>query len=63
MRVKSEIRAKNMMYLKAVREAKNRASLRTEQTRLHSLMYEQISPGLRERVQARRATVSQLLQP
>ena len=63
MRRKAELRAKNVMYLKSVREAKDRASLKVEQDRLHSLVYEQISPGLRERIQARRQTISQLLTP
>ena len=61
MRQRAELRAKNVMFLKAVRESKDRASLRTEQARLHSLMYQQISPALREKVHARREAINQLL--
>ena len=61
MRQRAELRAKNVMFLKAVRESKDRASLRTEQARLHSLMYQQISPALREKVHARREALNQLL--
>ena len=61
MRQRAELRAKNVMFLKAVRESKDRASLRTEQARLHSLLYSSISPALREKVHARREAINQLL--
>ena len=54
LRRRAELRAKNLMFLKQVRESKDRATLRVEQDRLHGLLYQQISPALRERVLARR---------
>ena len=61
LRKKAELIGENMRFQNAVRNARDRATLRTEQARLHSMMYEQISPGLRERVQQRRENISQLL--
>ena len=53
----------NVRWQNAVRASRDRAALRTEQDRLHSLMYQSIAPGLRERVAQRRETISQLLTP
>ena len=63
LRKRGELMQENIKWQNAVRNAKDRASLRTEQARLHSLMYESIGPGLRERVAQRRETISQLLNP
>ena len=63
LRKKAELQADNVRFQNAVRHARDRATLRTEQARLHSMMYEQISPGLRERVQTRRENISQLMNP
>jgi hypothetical protein len=49
-RKKVENRTENIRFQRAVRNARDRASLRTEHARLHGLLYEQISPALRERV-------------
>ena len=61
MRQRAELRAKNVLFMRQVQQSKERASLRTEQARLHSLIFEQIAPQLRERVHARRETISNLL--
>ena len=63
MRKRQEAMIENIRFANTLRNARDRASLRTEQARLHSLMYESISPGLRERVQQRRENISQLLNP
>ena len=61
LRKKAELIHDNMRFQNAVRNARDRATMRTEQARLHSLMFSQISPGLRERVHQRRENISQLL--
>ena len=61
LRKRAELIGENVRFQNAVRNARERATLRTEQARLHSLMYQQISPGLRERVHQRRENISQLL--
>ena len=61
MRQKAELRAKNVMFLKQVRESKGRASLRVEQDRLHGLLYQQISPALRQQVHRRGYEISKLM--
>ena len=61
MRLQHELRAKNLMFVKSVREARDRASLRTQHARLEGLLYEQISPGLRAHVIARRDAVAHQL--
>ena len=63
LRKKAELIGDNMRFQNAVRNARDRATLRTEQARLHSMLYQQISPGLRERVQQRRETITQLMSP
>jgi len=54
-RKKMENRIENMRFLRAVRQAKNRHTMRTEHAVLHNLLYSQISPGLRERIINRKA--------
>ena len=49
-RKKVENRIENIRFQRAVRNARDRATLRTEHARLHGLLYEQITPALRERV-------------
>ena len=61
MRKRGEIRAKNIMYLKAVREAKDRQTLRTEQMQLHSLLHTTVAPGLRDRIRSRSKVVGKML--
>ena len=61
LRKRAELIGENLRFQNAVRNARDRAALRTEQARLHGLMYESISPGLRERVQQRRENISQLI--
>ena len=63
LRKKAEVMHENIRFQNTIRNARDRATLRTEQARLHSLMFEQISPGLRERVHARRESISQLMAP
>ena len=62
-RKRAEVIHENIRFQNSVRNARDRATLRTEQARLHSLMYEQIAPGLRERIQTRRENISQLMNP
>ena len=62
-RKKAEVIHDNIRFQNTVRNARDRATLRTEEARLHSLMYQQISPQLRERVQTRRETISQMMAP
>ena len=63
LRKKAEVIHDNIRFQNTVRNARDRATLRTEQARLHSMMYEQIAPQLRERVQDRRETISQMMAP
>ena len=63
LRKKAELIGENVRFQNAVRNARDRATLRTEQARLHSMLYQQISPGLRERVQQRRESITQLMSP
>ena len=63
LRKKAEVVHDNIRFQNSVRNARDRATLRTEQARLHSLMYETISPGLRERISARRENISHLMAP
>ena len=60
-RARSDVRTENIMFMRSVKAARDRASLRVERDRLHSLLYETITPGLRERIKARGKTVTQLL--
>ena len=53
-RKKMEHRMQNMRFQRAVRQAQNRHTMRTEHAVLHNLLYSQISPGLRERIINRR---------
>ena len=49
-RKKTETRIDNVRFQRAVRAAKERASMRTEHAAMHNLLYQQIAPALRERV-------------
>ena len=49
-RKRAEVRIENVRFQKKLRAAKERASMRTEQAAIHNLLYQQISPALRERV-------------
>ena len=60
-RKKAEHRLENIRFQRSVRNARDRASLRTEHARLHGLLYEQISPALRERVLRNGSAVTQQL--
>ena len=61
MRKRYEARQENIRFMKAVRKGKERATIRTEERVMHSLLYQQITPGLRERVLARQRDLSQKL--
>ena len=60
-RKKAETRLENVRFMQAVQRSKDRATLRTEHAVLHSLIYQQISPGLRERVIGRQKQIQGLL--
>ena len=60
-RKKTQNRLENVRFMRAVRQAKERQSLRTEHAVLHNLIYQQISPALRERVINRGNEVNKLL--
>ena len=60
-RARSDVRTKNILFMRAVQAARDRAGLRVERDRLHSLLYETVTPGLRERIKERGQTVTQLL--
>ena len=62
-RKRAEVIHENIRFQHTIRNARDRATLRTEQARLHSMMYEQIAPQLRERVQSRRENISQMMAP
>ena len=61
-RKKVENRIENARFQRSVRNARDRATLRTEHARLHGLLYEQIAPALRERVLRKGQQVGQQLQ-
>ncbi len=52
---------KNVRFQRDIRRARDRVTMQVERDRLHGLLYEQISPGLRERVMTRGAALDQLL--
>ena len=56
-----ETRAKNIMFLKAVQEAKDRQTLKTEQARVHSLLHESIAPALRDRLKDRDKVIGKMI--
>ena len=58
MRKRHEGREENIRFMRAVRRAKDRATARTEHHVIHSLLYQGITPGLRERVLARQRDLS-----
>ena len=60
-RKKAEMRLENVRFMRKVRMAKERAALRTEHAVLHNLIYQQIAPGLRERVMSRGNDINTLL--
>ena len=60
-RKKTEGRLENMRFQRAVQLARHRQSLRTEHAVLHNMVYQQISPQLRERVLARGRQVDAML--
>ena len=61
LRNRAERIGKNVRFQRDIRRAKDRATMQVERDRLHGLLYEQISPGLRERVMTRGAALDQLL--
>ena len=60
-RKKTEGRLENMRFQRSVRLARHRQTLRTEHAVLHNMVYQQISPQLRERVLARGRHVEAML--
>ena len=60
-RKKTENRIENIRFMRAVQQAKNRQTLKTEHATLHNLIYQQISPGLRDRVLQRGRHIDKLL--
>ena len=50
LRKKAETVIEDNRFKKTLRNAQKRASLKTEYQRLHGLLFEQLSPHLRERV-------------
>ena len=60
-RKKMEHRIENVRFLRALQQAKNRQTLKTEHAVLHNLIYQQISPGLRDRVLQRGKHIDKLL--
>ena len=61
MRKRYKARQENIRFMNAVRRGKERATARTEDRVLHTLLYAQITPGLRDRVLARQRDLSQKL--
>ena len=61
LREKAETVIEDNRFKKALRQAQERSSLRTEYQRLHGLLFEQISPHLRERVMRQGRDVSDRL--
>ena len=60
-RKKAETRVENVRFMQAVQRSRDRAALRTEHAVLHGLIYQQISPALRERVMDRQKQIQGLL--
>ena len=60
-RKKHEARNENIRFMRAVRRGKERATARTEERVMHTLLFSQITPGLRDRVLARQRDLSQKL--
>ena len=60
-RKKAETRLENVRFMQAVQRSKDGATLRTEHDVLHNLLYQQIFPGLRERVVGRQKQIQGLL--
>jgi hypothetical protein len=60
-RKKTENRIENVRFMRALQQAKNRQTLKTEHAVLHNLIYQQISPGLRDRVLQRGKHIDKLL--
>ena len=60
-RKRAETRIENVRFMQAVQRAKDRATLKTEHAVLHGLIYQQITPGLRERVLGRSKQVESML--
>lgn len=61
LRLRHEARVENIRFMKAVRRGKERATARTEHAVMHNLLFQQITPGLRDRVLARQRDLSQKL--
>ena len=63
-RKRAETRVENIKFMSAVRKARERANLRVQQSYLHGMLHESITPGLRELVNRRGQEVwNQLHQP
>ena len=60
-RKKAETRIENVRFMQAVQRSRARAALKTEHAVLHNLIYQQISPGLRERVVGRKHQIEGML--
>ena len=60
-RKKAETRLENVRFMQAVQRSRDRAALMTEHAVLHGLIYQQISPALRERVMGRQKQIQGLL--
>jgi len=60
-RKKAETRLENVRFMQAVQRSRDCAALRTEHAVLHGLIYQQISPALRERVMGRQKQIQGLL--
>ena len=60
-RKKAETRIENVRFMQAVQRSRDRAALKTEHAVLHGLIYQQISPGLRERVMGRKQQIEGML--
>ena len=58
-RKKYEAREENIRFMQRLRRGKERATLKTEQRVIHSLLYQHIAPQLRDRVLARQRDLSQ----
>ena len=60
-RKKAETRIENVRFMQAVQRSRARAALKTEHAVLHNLIYQQISPGLRDRVVGRKQQIEGML--
>ena len=60
-RKQHEVRTANIRYMAVLRRAQQRATLRTEHRAMHNLLYQQIAPGLRDRVLLRHNDLSKKL--